>query len=81
VQCIGFANIETKKPITTHTIFNVGSISKMVSAWGLMQLTEKGLVTLDEPVNKSLVRWKLPVSQYDVSKVTLQRILSHTAGL
>ncbi|UTX50136.1 serine hydrolase [Chryseobacterium sp. MA9] len=80
-QCIGFADKESQKPVTTETIFNVGSVSKMVSAWGLMQLTEKGLVNLDDPVNEYLTRWKLPVSQYDVSKVTLRRILSHTAGL
>ena len=80
-QCIGFADKESQKPVTTETIFNVGSVSKMVSAWGLMQLTEKGLVNLDAPVNEYLTRWRLPVSQYDVSKVTLRRILSHTAGL
>ncbi|WP_209912304.1 serine hydrolase domain-containing protein [Chryseobacterium jejuense] len=80
-QCIGLADMESKKPITTETIFNVGSVSKMVSAWGLIQLSEKGLVTLDESVDPFLVRWKLPVSQYDISKVTLRRILSHTAGL
>ncbi|MGN7705409.1 serine hydrolase domain-containing protein [Chryseobacterium sp. 22543] len=80
-QCIGFADKENQKPVTTETIFNVGSVSKMVSAWGFMQLTEKGLVNLDDPVDQYLNRWKLPVSQYDISKVTLRRILSHTAGL
>ncbi|MGJ1419510.1 serine hydrolase domain-containing protein [Sphingobacterium spiritivorum] len=80
-QCIGYADTETKKPITTHTIFNVGSVSKVVSAWGFMQLVEKGLVKLDEPVNSYLMRWKLPPSSYDISKVTLRRMLSHTAGL
>ncbi|REC62526.1 hypothetical protein DRF65_10580 [Chryseobacterium pennae] len=80
-QSIGFADKENQKPVTTETIFNVGSISKMVSAWGFMQLTEKGLVKLDNPVDQYLTRWKLPVSQYDISKVTLRRILSHTAGL
>jgi CubicO group peptidase (beta-lactamase class C family) len=80
-QCIGFADKENRKPVTTETIFNVGSVSKMVSAWGFMQLTEKGLVNLDDPVNDYLTRWKLPASQYDISKVTLRRILSHTAGL
>ncbi|MGE8536193.1 MAG: serine hydrolase domain-containing protein [Chryseobacterium sp.] len=80
-QCIGFADKENQKPVTTETIFNVGSVSKMVSAWGFMQLTEKGLVNLDDPVNDYLTRWKLPASQYDISKVTLRRILSHTAGL
>lgn len=81
IQCIGYADVASKKPITTQTIFNIGSISKVLSAWGFMQLTEKGLVKLDDPINQSLSRWNLPQSPYDVSKVTLRRVLSHTAGL
>ncbi|PWB27449.1 serine hydrolase domain-containing protein [Flavobacterium sp. HTF] len=81
IQCIGYADSATKKPITPQTIFNIGSISKVVSAWGFMKLTENGLVQLDEPVNQSLTRWQLPKSQYDISKVTLRRLLSHTSGL
>jgi CubicO group peptidase (beta-lactamase class C family) len=73
--------VASKKPVLPQTIFNVGSVSKLLSAWGFMQLTEKGLVTLDEPVNQAITRWKLPPSSYDNSKVTLRRILSHTAGL
>lgn len=81
IQCIGYADWATKKPITPQTIFNIGSISKVVSAWGFMKLTENGLAELDEPINQSLTRWQLPKSQYDISKVTLRRLLSHTAGL
>jgi len=81
IQCIGYADAASGKPVTAQTIFNIGSISKLVSSWGFMQLTEKKLITLDEPVNPTLTRWKLPSSPYDVSKVTLRRILSHTAGL
>lgn len=81
IQCIGYADVANKKPVTAQTIFNIGSISKVISAWGFIQLTEKGLLKLDDPVDQSLTRWKLPKSSYDVSKVTLRRILSHTAGL
>lgn len=80
-QCIGYADVKSKKAVTGQTIFNIGSISKTVSAWGFMQLTEKGYMELDEPVNQYLTRWKLPQSSFDLSKVTLRRILSHTAGL
>lgn len=81
IQCLGFAEVKSRKPVTKETIFNIGSISKVFSAWGFLQLTEKGYLKLDEPVDQYLTRWKLPESQYDVSKVTLRRILSHTAGL
>lgn len=51
IQCIGYGDLATEKKITPRTIFNIGSISKVVSAWGFMQLTEKGLVKLDESIN------------------------------
>lgn len=81
IQSIGYADLATKKPVIQETIFNVGSVSKLVSSWGFMQLTERGLVKLDDPVEKSLTRWHLPESEFNKSKVTLRRILSHTAGL
>jgi len=81
IQSIGYADLASKKPVTSETIFNIGSISKLVSAWGFMQLTEKGLIKLDDPVDQYLTRWHLPESEFDRSKVTLRRILSHTAGL
>ncbi|WP_051957027.1 serine hydrolase domain-containing protein [Chryseobacterium populi] len=81
IQCIGYADVASGKPVTAQTIFNIGSISKLVSSWGFLQLVEKKLITLDEPINQSLTRWKVPPSPYDISKVNLRRILSHTAGL
>ena len=81
IQSIGYADLASKKPVTSETIYNIGSISKLISAWGFMQLTEKDLVKLDDPVDPMLSRWHLPKSEFDKSKVTLRRILSHTAGL
>ncbi|WP_346985951.1 serine hydrolase domain-containing protein [Chryseobacterium sp. POE27] len=81
IQSIGYADLASKKPVTSETIFNIGSISKLISAWGFMQLTEKDLIKLDDPVDQYLTRWHLPESEFDRLKVTLRRILSHTAGL
>ena len=77
----GFANIESQKEITESTMFNVGSISKLATAWGVMQLVEQGSIELDKPINQYLKRWKIPDSEFDVKKVTLRNILSHTSGL
>jgi CubicO group peptidase (beta-lactamase class C family) len=77
----GFANIESKAAITETTMFNVGSISKLVTAWGVMQLVDQGKVDLDSPINEYLKRWKIPESEFDVNKVTLRNVLSHTSGL
>ncbi len=77
----GFADVATQKPITKDTLFNVGSISKVVTTWGVMQLVVEGKVELDKPINQYLKRWKIPDSEFGVEKVTLRNVLSHTSGL
>ena len=69
-------------PVTTKTLFQAGSISKPVAATGALSLVEQGKLSLDEDVNKKLTSWKVPENDLTkTQKVTLRRILSHTAGL
>jgi len=77
----GMADVAAKRPVTADTIFNIGSISKVVTAWGVMRLVERGELDLDAPVSGHLTRWTFPESPYDSSGVTARRLMSHTAGL
>ena len=67
--------------MTTQTGFNIDSISKTIAAWGVMKLVEEGKIDLDAPAENYITRWKLPESDFDSKKVTVRRLLSHTAGL
>ncbi|UTW59543.1 beta-lactamase family protein [Kordiimonas sp. SCSIO 12603] len=71
----------TKQAINQQTLFQVASLSKWVTAWGVLSLVEQGKLDLDTPVDTYLSRWHLPPSQFDNTKVTIRRLLSHTAGL
>ncbi|MFK7782225.1 serine hydrolase domain-containing protein [Psychroserpens sp.] len=77
----GYGDKSNKVEISSTTGFNIGSISKLFTAWGIMNLVENGKLELDAPVENYLVRWKLPKSEFDHTKVTIRSILSHTAGL
>ena len=69
-------------PVTTTTLFQAGSISKPVAATGALKLVEQGELSLDEDVNAKLKSWKVPENEFtQKEKVTLRRLLSHTAGL
>ncbi|MHA1688101.1 MAG: serine hydrolase domain-containing protein [Promethearchaeota archaeon] len=81
IKIYGFANIEKKIPITEKTWFQVASISKAVSAWGIMKLVEKKKIDLEAPIEKYLTRWHLPPSEFNHDKVTIKRVLNHSAGL
>ena len=69
------------KPVDRNTVFQVASLSKWISAVGVMKLVEDGKLQLDVPVSTYLSRWKLPENGFDNNQVTVRRLLSHTAGL
>lgn len=69
------------KKVDKNTIFQVASLSKFVTAVGVLKLVELGKIDLDTPISKYLTRWQLPPSEFDNEQVTVRRLLSHTAGL
>lgn len=71
----------TGKPVNRNTVFQVASLSKWISAIGVMKLVEDGKLDLDSSVSHYLTRWQLPNSSFDNEQVTIRRLLSHTAGL
>ncbi len=78
----GLADIETSRPADHETLFMAASISKPVSAIRALQLVEDERVDLDRNINDYLTRWQVPDNEYTTKeKVTLRRILNHTAGL
>jgi CubicO group peptidase (beta-lactamase class C family) len=78
----GLADREEGRPATPETLFQAGSISKPVAAAAVLREAEKGTFRLDADVNAYLRSWKVPESDLTArEKVTLERILSHGAGL
>lgn len=76
----GFADINRKKPFTTKTIMNVGSIAKPFVGVSLMQLAEKGIISLEEDINKYLP-FKVVNPYFPGEKITLKDIASHSSSL
>lgn len=69
-------------PITSETLFSVGSVSKVAAAAVVLRLVDAGELDLDRDVNDYLKRWKVPPGAWTRDNpVTLRRLLSHTAGV
>ncbi|WP_088312393.1 serine hydrolase domain-containing protein [Bacillus cereus] len=77
----GYVDKKAKKAVSDDTLFQAGSISKNLTAWGILHLVDEGRLLLDDPVGKYLTKWKLPNSEFNNNEVTIRRLLSHTAGL
>ncbi len=72
----GVANIETAVPVTADTLFQIGSITKTFTATTVLTLAEEGQLKLDQPIGRFAKGLSAKLAQ-----VTLQQLLSHTAGL
>lgn len=89
---IGYADVETKKPISEDNVFWVASMTKMFTGASIMMLVDEGKVSLDDPVTKfipQLDKWMV-VGEKDkdhvllvplAQPVTIRHLLSHTSGL
>jgi CubicO group peptidase (beta-lactamase class C family) len=74
----GLADASAGTPMTSETVLQAASISKAVSAVGIMKLVEQDEFTLDDDVTDDL-DWKARLRGRDVP-VTLRQLLSHSAG-
>src|SRR5574341_677248 len=77
----GFADVEKQIPATAQTPYSLASISKPFTATGIMVLVQKELVRLRAPVNHYLGGAKVIAREGNADAVTLERILTHRAGL
>lgn len=78
----GYRSFDSIKKVTPHTLFQAASISKPLAALAALDMVEDSLLKLDRDVNRYLGSWKVPESRFNgQSKVTLRRLMTHTAGL
>jgi CubicO group peptidase (beta-lactamase class C family) len=76
---LGTRNVAKKTPVTTSTLFRVGSMSKMIVAATAMTLVEQGKLDLNAPITKYIPWFKL-ANGYDASQLTTSLLLSHSSG-
>jgi len=72
----GYSNLELNIPVTTNTVFKLGSVSKHMIAVAIMKFIQEGKLQLNDPVTKFFAdappHW---------DKITIRHLLNHTSGL
>ena len=80
----GFHTYESKKPVRSSDIFDLASITKVISTTsGIMKLVDKNKIDLDKPVVSYLPNFKGKKKKYkkQKSEITVRDLLSHSSGL
>ena len=81
--CKGFgvSDLKDKNPTTTQTIHSICSISKLFTSIAVMQLRDRGLLHLDDPVGKHLPWFNIEQIYPDGPAATVKGLLTHSSGL
>jgi CubicO group peptidase (beta-lactamase class C family) len=78
---IGMADLEANQPVDSNTIFHWASITKTLTGVAVMQLRDRGKLSLDDPIIRYVPELTLVHSENGgMARVTLRHLLSHTAG-
>lgn len=91
IDCVGWADVENKVPMTEKNIFWIASMTKALTGTAVMMLVDEGKLSLDDPVDKYLPEFqhvKVGVKNEDgtitlrapKSRMTVRQVMSHTAG-
>jgi CubicO group peptidase (beta-lactamase class C family) len=80
-RTFGFADLESRQPVDADTIFHWASITKTFTAVAIMQLRDRGLLSLEDPIVKYLPELRQVHNPYGpMDAVTLRMLMSHSAG-
>jgi len=81
-QFYSYGNMSNANPITVDkdTIFAIGSITKVFTTILLADMVNRGLVNLDDPIEKYLPT-SIKVPTFNGQKITLENLATHTSGL
>ncbi len=77
----GWADREKRRPATEHTPYSLASISKPITATGLMVLVQAGKIDLDRPIDDYLGGARINARLGDTAQATVRRVANHSAGL
>ena len=76
----GYRNVEKELPVTSDTVFGIGSVTKSFTCVAILQLQELGKLFVHDPVINFLPEFKTPNEEY-TKQMTLHHFMTHSAGL
>jgi len=81
VHHFGFADRSTRRPVDDSTLYHWASITKTLTAVGIMQLRDRGLLSLDDPVTRWVPELRLLHNPFgSADAITIRMLLGHSSG-
>ncbi|MCW0482991.1 serine hydrolase domain-containing protein [Gaoshiqia sediminis] len=80
-RSFGYADKENNVPMAEHTVVNIASATKTFTVLAIMQLQEKGLLDINQPINKYLPQFDPLTRGENLDDVTVKSVITHSSGI
>lgn len=77
----GYADKENNLTMTVNTVVNIASATKTFTALAIMQLQEKGLLDINQPLNKYMPQFNPLIRGENLNDVTIKSVITHSSGI
>ena len=78
----GYQDLSAKRTVDAETIFHWASITKTFTGIGIMQLRDRGRLSLDDPIVKFVPEFRAVHNPFgDIGQVTIRHMMTHSSGL
>jgi CubicO group peptidase (beta-lactamase class C family) len=77
----GYADKDNNIPMTEKTVVNIASATKTFTALAIMQLQEKGLLDINQPLNKYLPQFNPLTRGENLDDLTIKSVITHSSGI
>jgi D-alanyl-D-alanine carboxypeptidase len=72
----GLAELSSREPVTTQTVFKIASLTKAMTAAAILRLGDEGKLSLDDPISRFI-----PGTPDVAKNILVRHLLNHTSGL
>jgi CubicO group peptidase (beta-lactamase class C family) len=81
METFGFADLETGRRVDEATIYHWGSITKTLTGIAIIQLRDRALISLEDPISRYVPELALVHNPFgSMEQITLRHLLSHSSG-
>jgi CubicO group peptidase (beta-lactamase class C family) len=80
IGCYGYADLESREPVTENTHFRIGSCTKSFTGLGFLKLIDEGRIDINAPVSQIIPEIEIDNPWHDTHPVRVIHLLEHTSG-
>lgn len=76
---VGVSDLKAKTAVTPDVLYDIASVTKVMTATAVLQLWERGQLDLDAPIQRYLP-WFRTATEERTGQITVRNLLTHTTG-